>query len=219
MDCDSAGHPTNLIMHTEHHMAWYGATLQHYPSAKKSGNRATMGLKIGTEENQITVTAFHTGTVLVKWNYSAFERDFSTIKPSALSLFQSSSTPDLNDSTPEVNDPPSREPFWAEEMKELKDRFSKLEVMQVQLEHLINSRTTPTSSPGDEEERMLALWTEVRKLQEDHNKSLADKEVLKQEVQREREEKEAFKQMYNQLQKEVEDLRGELRAQLPSMEP
>ena len=56
VDCDSAGHPTNLIMHTEHPMAWYDATLQHYPSAKKSGNRATMGLKIGTEENQMTVT-------------------------------------------------------------------------------------------------------------------------------------------------------------------
>ena len=58
----------------------------------------------------------------------------------------------------------------------------------------------------------------MKKLQEAHNKSLTDMEMLKQELKMEREDKEVWKQEVNQLNKELEDIRRELRAQ-PSNAP
>ena len=188
-DFDGSGSKTDLIFWTKYPLAWCEASMEHFPSATKTGNKVSRTLVWGTEGNKATGHFYLTGTVMVQGDTASFERGFDTIGRRAAELSEEerervpgvflANTPQTPPAETTTHQP-HLEPDWLKEIKDevrdLKDKFSKMEVIQVEMEQHISR--PPAAFPGDKDEEagMSALWSEVERLRR-------EEEALKQEVQ------------------------------------
>ena len=73
------GNVSNLIVHTDHPLAWHSAILTHYTSVKGGGVNAGCNLRtLDNEDSEsANVNLYQSGTVLVHSNPKQFQLDFT----------------------------------------------------------------------------------------------------------------------------------------------
>lgn len=125
------------------------------------------------------------------------------------------------------NQPPTTEPH---SLIEMRDRFTQLEIRQVEMEHTIvtlqSGQTTaedknnpplrPSNTEG--EKGLSALWAEVKRLKDNEESSMKETRRLWAEVERLKDNEETLRQERRQLREEVQKLQDEMRT-LTSEQP
>ncbi|KAM9415602.1 uncharacterized protein ACWYII_024383 [Salvelinus alpinus] len=217
------GNISNLIFHTNHPLAWHSAILAHYPSVKRGGVNEGWKLRIldNEDEESANINLYKSGTVMVQGNHKQFQLDFHLIKELAqqekLSLDKDTPTPSGSDQTSSPYNPTDEQPSANSQppstehssLIEMKDKFTQLEVRQVELEQqvitlqsaqtqtTVQHNNTPLTRPGEleVEKDISALWTVVRQHQQEkeqkqeQNKALEERIRLLEERERGMEER------------------------------
>ena len=204
------GNISNLIFHTNHPRAWHSAILAHYPSVTRAG--ITEGWKLRILDNEdsesCNINIYKSGTVIVQSNPKQFQLDFHLIKELAqqekLSLDKDTPTPSgsnqssslcntTDEQPPAESQPPSTD---YHSLIEMKDKFTQLEVRQVELEQqvitlqsaqtqtTVQHNNTPLTRPGELEvdRDISALWTVVRQLQQEKEQNQEKNRALEERI-------------------------------------
>ena len=215
IDRNNEGKTTNLIFFTDNQMAWYDATLEHYPDVNTKCHKLSRRIDINnTDDNKTTATFYTSGKVVVNANWKPFEKDFPKIKASAQvkklketadftkikELVQKNNT-DTTESRPTPTTDHTIEPTL---LTKLTECFHSLELKQVHMEQqLLQYREEQTASMASATMAQVEseLQVKVKKLE---NSEL----LLKQQVKllREHMEKE-IRQLKEAMENELEILR------------
>ncbi|KAJ8390642.1 hypothetical protein AAFF_G00102480 [Aldrovandia affinis] len=133
---------------------------------------------------------------MVQGNMSPFEKDFSRIRHRAQEMKilsgdtsdntptkeQLDNLPSAENDTDDLHQNFTMEPYWVKEMRELKEKFSQLELMQVQMEHSIKNTPPPRPSNTEEEGSLSALWAVVKRLQDNEEASKQEMRQISSQI-------------------------------------
>ena len=210
-DCDKAGKITNLILFTDNTNAWHQATLEYYlehKTQKSSGNGSSRKIDILIGDKKTSVSYYKTGYIVINATWEIFMEDFPKIKAIAQTkkLVQKE----------KQNKSLSTEPNWPAEMKEIKNKFSLLEVWQVQIEEeLRKSRPDSNASDSDTEGN---LATTVKRIEEKAEREIHQlRELVKRHEERASQQKSQFKLEIESLRESLTQERAHLEDQVKNL--